>query len=170
MHLYEIPDEIERICAREVDPETGEVTEDGWAMLGELEAERAEVALHLAAYLKGELAEAEAIDAEATRLKRRAEIHRNRANGFKSYLARNLDPGVKLEDARSKLSWRKSTAVEIYDTNAVIEAHNAGKIPDDCVETRVTIHVSKKAVKAALESGVDVPTAQVVVRQNLQVT
>ena len=171
--LYEISAEIEAILAQHVDPETGEIGDEAIALLDGLELARDEKCLHLAAYSKGEKAEAEMVAREIERLQRRQAAHKNRAKRLESYIAEHLPAGTKLEDGRSAISWRKSEAVEIGDEQKVVDKWRTTVMVlpafRACVEERTTYHVSKKAVKAALQAGVDIPTARIVKRQNLQV-
>lgn len=121
MKLYEIADEIEVILTREVDHETGELTDVTLEKLDALEMARDEKALAVAAYLKGELAEADAVMREAEALAKRANGHEGRAKKLLGYLQRCLPVGSDpLSDARSKITWRKNPpSVAIPDDDLV---------------------------------------------------
>jgi len=127
--FYEIDGAIQQILDRcAVDPETGEAAED-WdgfrpdmeAALDALEYERGKVALHLGAKTKEYDALGDAIASEAKRLKSRADVLYRRAERLKAYIAENIPSGEALEDARVRLSWRKSQRVLIRDADALPE-------------------------------------------------
>ena len=109
------------LLAREVDHETGEVTDETLAKLESLEMERDAKALAVAAYLKGELAEADAVLREVDALKKRAEGHKKRAGRLVTYLENNVPKDCEpISDARSRIAWRKNPAkVVIHDDEKV---------------------------------------------------
>src|SRR5574338_538929 len=117
MKLYEIDAAIQAILDRcEVNPETGEVDENGYrpdldAALDALEYEREKIALHLGAKVKEYEAFADAIASEAKALRERAGVLSRRAERLRSYIAANIRQGERYADARVALSWRKSAGV-----------------------------------------------------------
>jgi transcriptional regulator len=117
--LFSIADEIEEILAREVDPETGELTEAAIERLEGLELARDRKALEVAAYLKGERAEAEKIEQVARELLERAQIHQRRADRLERYVATCVPPGEKLADARAEIRWNRSQMVNVVDESQV---------------------------------------------------
>jgi len=159
MQLYKIADEIERILASEVDRETGEISDETLEKLAELEMGRDAKALAVAAYLKGELAEAEAGKVEAEKLKKRATVHENRAKRLVEYLQNCIPQGSDpISDARSKIAWRKNPPkVSIPDAEAV-----PPKFQRVVPETRAP---DKKAILDALKAGASLPFA-VLMRSN----
>lgn len=163
MKLYEIADEIEVILSREVDHETGEITDATLGKLEALEMARDDKALAVAAYLKGELAEAEAVMGEAEKLKQRAEGHRKRAERLKDYIAMNLPQDAEpISDARSRIAWRKNPpSVRIYDD---------AKVPSE-FQRIVPEHrePDKAAIRDTLKSGVTLPWAALEHSQRLEI-
>jgi len=157
MQLFQVLNAIEEILAKHVDQETGEIGDEALAQLGALEVARDDLALELAAYLKGELAEAEAVKAQADRLYDRHARHRARAARLEQFLAEKVVPvGAKLKDARSELTWRKSKAVEIVAEDELAEdLFRYSRSPD------------KTAVRKRLDLGQEVPGAKLVERNNL---
>src|SRR3990172_8794704 len=127
--FYEIDGAIQQILDRcAVDPETGEAAED-WdgfrpdlaAALDALEYDRGKLALHLAAKTRECAALGDAIASEAKRLKARSDVLARRAERLKAYIAENIPSGSTYEDARVRLSWRKSERVLIRDADALPE-------------------------------------------------
>lgn len=157
MKLFAIHDEIERILTMESDRETGEITGEALEKLDALELALEAKALAIAAYLKGEIAEGEAVAEQARRLGERARRHKNRAERLKAYLAKHCE-GRSFRDDKSEIGWRKSTSVEIEDEAA---------LPIDCVEHK-TVPL-KKEIAAKIKAGGEVPGARLVTRQHLQV-
>ncbi len=164
MRLFEIQDAIERILAEGSDPETGEIPDETLAALAELEVAREQKVLDLACYVRGELAEAEAVAAQAKKLKERADRHEYRARRIAKFLEeRVLGRGEKLRDARVEVGWRKSSAVVIDEEL---------EIPSDPLLWRVTPpkqEPSKDEIGKRLRSGQDVPGARLEERWNLQI-
>lgn len=158
MRLFEIHEAIEALLNASVDRETGEVCEEALAELEALEHARDAKALAVAAYLLGQEAEAEAIEATAKRLAQRAAVHRRHAERLRRYLADHLEPGQTLADDRVAISWRRSQAVVVDDADAV---------PDDycAIERRPR----RSLIGAALKAGEDLPGAHLEARTHLVV-
>jgi hypothetical protein len=148
MKLFEIPEAIELLLAEEVDRETGEITEDTLAKLEELEMAFDDKALAVAAYLKGEKAEAEAVQRQADLLSKRAKAHNNRAKSLLGYLEHYLPDGRELSDSTSQIKWRKSTTVVIEDEDV---------IPSDCITVKLTETPDKNRIKKLIKDGKEVP-------------
>jgi predicted deacetylase len=111
-------------------------------------------------YFKNENATAEMLSREIEALQKRAKTHANNADWCKNYLAAIVKPREKLEFGIGKISWRESTSANILD---------AGKLPAEyqrvIPERR---EPDKIAIKEALKNGVDVPGAELVISQNIQ--
>ena len=87
----------------------------------------------------------------------------NEAARIKEYLSYLLD-GQKIETARNKISWRTSKQVHITDVSQVL-SHEAYIKPRKYDESEI----NKTAVKEALQSGINVPGAELVTNLNLQI-
>ena len=132
MRLFEIANDIEMVLSREVDRATGEITDETLDKLAALELSRDEKALGVAAYLKGERAEGEAVKLQADALYNRALRHERRAAKLLEYLDRYLPTGAKLRSDVAEITWRKSTRVEIDDAAIVyVTAADLDLVPDD---------------------------------------
>lgn len=158
MRLFQVADAIERIFAEQVDPETGEIQDAALEALNALGLERDALILDLAAYSKGEHAEAAAVEEQAKRLRERAVRHQRRAAWLEDVIARNLEPGRKIRDDRSEIGWRKSSAVKITDEAAI----------DDAL-WRYTRSLDKAEIAKRLKAGEEVKGAELEQRLNLQV-
>ena len=156
MKLYEIKAEVEQALANAIDPETGEISDlEG---LDSLYMDWDEKAAQVAAYIKGQLAEAEAIKSEIQKLQTRAKVLENQATRLKDYLAHNIEPGRKITRPYAVISWRKSESVAVEDASA---------LPQDY--QRVKIEADKAKIKAALKAGTELAGAKLVQKQNLQI-
>lgn len=155
MHLYEINAEIERVLEGSIDPETGEVLIP-LVELDELQIDRVTKILDTAAYIKGIQAEAEAIKAEEKILAHRRKALENRETWLREYLRQNLEEGERMNNSRISITWRKSSAVEILDDTAIPEEYWS-----------VKRDISTTLIADAIKTGVDVPGATYVQRQNL---
>ena len=141
--LYEIPREIDDLCARAVDEE-GAIDTDAEAELDALTMALEDKALACASQLKSEIAQADALKAEAQKLLDRAKGHRTTAEWLRGYIGRNGERHlghVSLSDSRSVISWGRSTSVEVLDI---------GKLPVECVRLRPP-EADKIQIKAQLK-------------------
>lgn len=154
--LFHLDAEIEAVLGATVDRETGEVSEEGLALLESLERERDSKALAVAGYIVGLECEAEAVKAQAKRLAERAARHARHADRLRAYLEGHIPRGTKLRDATVEIGWRKSTAVEVDDGATLPESLQ-----------RVTVTPDKKAIGDALKAGAEVPGCRLVERVNL---
>lgn len=145
MKLFTIANEIEIVLAQEVDHETGEITDETLEKLAALELTRDEKALAVAAYIKGERAEGEAVKAQADALAQRAQRHKRRADKLLEYLDRYLPESTQLRSDVAEVTWRRSTRVEIID---------ATKIPKKLGNWKPrTWSPDKNLIKAHLKAG-----------------
>jgi hypothetical protein len=151
--LYEISEEIERFMLDCVDKETGELDEDALKNLEALEGERIEKCLAVAAYMKGELAEANAIEAHALEIQKMANAHiergakhRRHAQSLLKYLQRHA-PHEPISDSRCEFVWRKSDRVE-YQEGMGLE-----DVPARYRVKKTTVSLDKNAAKKVLRAG-----------------
>ena len=146
MKLYQISDRIEEILATQVDRETGEMNEDTLNALIELDEVLESKALAVAAYMKGELCEAEAVKAESAKLAKRAKGHEARAEWLRRYLEIHVPDGTTFKDARSIVKWvGKPPSVQVVDESLIPKRYLA-------VVPRST-KPDKKAIAARLKNG-----------------
>lgn len=151
MNIYEI-DQAIMDC---VDMETGEVI-DIDAMKA-LQMEREKKVENVACWIKQLDAEAKAIREEEKTLAARRKVNENKIDRLKDYLTEALQ-GQKFETARVKISYRRSTAVDIPDPNKVPAAW-----------FRCKYEVATSDIKEALKKGETVPGAQLVETISMQI-
>lgn len=159
MKLYEIDAAIQWLLDKATDPDTGEINEEVYDQLMDLEEERAHKVEAIALAYKNAKAEAEAYKAEKMSFAKKQTTAENNAERLKNFLAYALQ-GEKLKTEKVSVSYRKSTVVDV---------------PDDAVEglpeefKKVTIEPIKASIKTALELGVDVPGCSLIEKQNVMV-
>lgn len=106
--------------------------------------------------------EEEAFKSEIKRLQDMVKAKANRRESLKSYLdheLKNMDI-KKLDAGVFKISYRKSTSVNITDESAV---------PSDFKTEVVSEKIDKMAIKKALSNGEIIEGAELEVKQNLQI-
>lgn len=158
--LYEIDCRLDA-C---LDPETGELLDE--AAFRALQMDRTELLENLLLWYKNTAAFAKDVREEALALTKRAQTLEARAEAIKSRAAALLE-GRKFHTARVSASFRASSAAEVEDpARLTVWAVSCGHA--DCVVERPPA-VDRLAVKNLLKSGVDVPGARLVQRQNLVV-
>lgn len=151
MTLYEIDTKISE-C---IDCETGEVLDldklSGLAMEREIKLEG------VALWIKNLEATAKAIKAERDVLKVREEQAEHKALMLREWLSGALD-GEKMETPKVKVSYRKSTAVEVDD-----------RLPKKWCSKKIVYTPDKVAIKTAIQNGKRITGAKIVERQNIQI-
>lgn len=105
---------------------------------------------------------AEMIDIEIKRLSELKSVYKNKSDSLKNYISYSMQKnGIeKVETDIARLSFRKSSTVEIEDIE---------KLPERFVVTKVSKTADKKAIKEALENGEAVEGARIDNHNNLQI-
>lgn len=153
MSLWDIDARIEAL----IDPETGEIAD--YEALEALEMERDTKISNTACFIKQLRAEAEAIKAEKLELGKRQSAKENFADRLEEYLAKYLN-GMKFEDSRCRISYRKSEQVEVDETKI-------DELPARFV--KIEKKISKQAIKDALKGGQSIEGCRLVEHQNMQI-
>lgn len=154
MTIFDIDEAILNL----VDEETGEVVDI--EALEALEMERDKKVSNIACWIKQLDAEAEAIKAEKKKLADRQTAKENKAKALREFLARVLN-GEKFEDARCKVSYRRSESVEVADDI------DFNYIPDEYI--KVTRAIDKTAIKTAIKAGHEYKGVQLIQNTSIQV-
>ena len=164
MTIYEIHAMLQQAIDGQTDPETGELLPGMAEVLDLLEMERDAKIDNLAAAVKNLRAEADAVKAEADELTKRHRQLTRRADGLAEYIADYMQAAglPSFSSARNRLTFRTSTAVEIFDEAAVRAAG------DQYLRQREP-DIDKTAIRDALKWGIDVPGAALTQRKNLQI-
>lgn len=165
MTLYEINSQINNlmdIIFDSVDEETGEVDPDLMAQLSTLNLERDQKLDNIGAYIKNLDAEAKAIKDEMDALKKRLDQKKKRIESLKEYVAQDLlaHGEAKKESPRVVFSFRKSVAVEITDETLLTK---------EFLTIKTEVKPDKIEIKHAIDAGCEVPGAELVERQSLQI-
>lgn len=159
--LYEISaDFLSALESLEVDPDTGELLNaDQFEAISAAFDEKAEAT---ALYIKNLNVFISGAKAEEAALAERRKAAENRVERLKGFLASAMQTvgRDKVETAKTKISFRKSTQVQIDDE---------GALPVDFVTTTITTKPDKTAIKKAIQAGQAVAGAVLVENQNLQI-
>lgn len=164
MTLYEINQEIAAIIddLEYIDEETGEVyiSEEALARLQQLNIDRDVKLENIGAFIKNLDAEVKAMKDEIKNLRERIGRKERKAEQLAQMVNVDLQAHgeTKKEFPKVAYSFRKSTAVEITDEE---------KLPKEYM--KVTYEPSKTEIKKAIQKGLEVPGAELVEKQNLQI-
>ena len=150
--LYEINEEILN-C---VDTETGEIIDP--EKLSRLQMDFDDKVEGIALWIKDLLSDAATIKAEKDKLADRQRVCENKAKNLKEYLSGFL-AGQKFKTPRVAISYHKSESVDVQDIEEIPKEYLKYKDPEP----------DKAAIKAALKAGKDIPGAEIVVNQNIQI-
>lgn len=151
--IYEIDQQIMQ-C---IDFETGEIVDA--EKLNALQIEKDKKIEGIACWIKNLNAEAQNIKAEEQALAERRKAKENKAEQLKQYLSDILE-AMPFESTRAKITFRKSTAVNITDES---------KLADGFKKVETVVKIDKKAIGDALKFGEKVDGAELVVNQNIQI-
>lgn len=160
MTIFEIDQRITEL----VDPDTGELL-DLDAFL-ELQMERDKKIEAMALWVKELAATASAIKTEIDTLMERKKAVERRCESLKRYLAYILQ-GEKFTTPRCAVSFRKSTSVQVDDSEKLVRWLEQNGY-DDCVKYKEP-EVSKAEVGKLLKSGMPVPFAHLENKQSVGV-
>lgn len=139
----------------------GEVPADLDAAIDAITAERGAKIEAICAIYKELLGRSEIFHQEAKKLTARGKTLANQAEALKSYLARNMTAGEKFEAGLHRVSWRKSSTVELMPDVSVED------LPE--LYQRRRVEFAKDEAKRALAAGEDLWFAQMVEKQNIQI-
>lgn len=154
--LYEIDRQIENAINLGFDSETGEIL--GFKELEALKVEKTEKIEGIGLWIKNLLAEADMVKSEKMKLALRQTQLEKKAEALKQYLADHMDESEKIKTGNLSIGWRSSEAVDVI---------NEAIIPDAYI--RIKSEVDKAELKKALKLGIEVPGAQLLKKQNLQI-
>lgn len=143
-----------------VDEDTGEIIDFG--AIDALSTQFDDKAESIACYIKNTNALTAALKAEEAALADRRKRAEKRVEGLKKYLTSCFDAigRDKIETARAKISFRKSTAVLIEDEAA---------LPAEYVVQTVATKPDKTAIKNAIQGGATIAGASLVENRNIQI-
>lgn len=151
--IYEINEQIMQ-C---IDFETGEVIDAD--KLDALQLEKDKKIENIACWIKNLTADAQALKAEEQSLAERRKTKENTVERLKQYLSNVLE-AAPFESARVKITFRKSTAVNVTDES---------RLSDVFKKTETVVKIDKKAIGEALKLGELVDGAELVENQNIQI-
>lgn len=160
MTLYEINQSLLNCVTVEdgttVNTETGEVIDV--VALEALELERNEKIRNIALWIKNLKSDAVALDAEEKAFKARKETTKRKVEQLSTYLSSVLN-GEKVTGTDFAISWRKSTAVNVLNEQALSSEYLIPQPPK----------VDKAGISKALKAGQEVAGAELIERQNITI-
>ena len=163
MNIYEINNNIQQVLENGfvMDQETGEILFDE-ENLDELEAQFDEKIDSVACYIKDLDALNNAIKEEKKALDERKAVNEKKIEYLKKYISNALKfrDMKKFESAKNKITFRKSTSVEIT---------NAEDIASKYIVEKVCYAPDKKKITEDLKAGVDVKGCTLVTKNNVVV-
>jgi len=160
MKLYEIKQEYLKALENIEINEDGEVVkfEEIQAISGAFD-EKAEA---IGCFIAEEESMVDAIAEKIKVFQERKKAHERKVESLKNYLSSEMLEAnkLKIETPNIKLSFRKSTSVNILDESL---------IPDWYKEEVTEIKIKKKEIGETLKAGQEVPGCEYVTKQNLQI-
>lgn len=157
--LYELNKEIEEVLETLVDDTTGEINEEMYDKLNQLNIDRDNKIENCILYAKSLKADGESIEEEAKALIERAKQKFNKAERILGYVEFTLN-GAEFETAKCRVTYRPSQTVEIVNESA---------IPDKYLKVTTTSRPDRMAIKKVLKDGGLVPGTVLVDHKRMQV-
>lgn len=161
MNLYTLATQLQTAFDRlEIDPETGEIL--NFNEVDDLQLAFEEKAEAYAIVIKNKLALAAELKQEIKTLQDRCKAVLNTAERMENHLAQSMQAVGKdrLETARTCVSFRKSTQVNITDID---------RLPYGYITEKIERKPDKASIKKALASGQVVTGAELIEKQNIQI-
>ena len=174
--LYEIDQRLMNLESYGVDTETGEVAiteEDFNRMFNEIQMDMKDQIVNTACFIKNLKSDIDQFKAEEEKLKQRRQVKEKLAERLQNAIddvvkhrINNIDEDFdgcnkwKIDVPQAKLSYRKSTKVEIIDENKVPEKYKT-KVEE--------IKISKTDIGNDLKAGIKVDGAELVNSLSLQI-
>lgn len=120
-----------------------------------IEGEFNEKAIGVSNYINGLSSDIEAIDNEIKRLQARKNTIKNKADNFRNYLLFNMQ-----KSGINKIECPYFTISTVKGRESVV-VDDVDQLPDDCVNTKLTVTADKKAIKDKIKSGEDIQGARI---------
>lgn len=167
LKLYELAQEekqLQDLFLMSIDEETGEVKNT--EVLEELETELKNALVSKSAGIikvfREQKAQIEMVKAEIERLGKIKEKMEKGLEGFENYIKYNMVQMEiqKIETPLGNISVRQTTATDVYDKKLV---------PEEFMKPSTTYRASLTEIKKAIESGIEVPGARLIVNTNLTI-
>jgi hypothetical protein len=159
MNLYQIDAEYKAVL-QDIEENDGEFSEDLEQRFDSISSERNKKISNIVRFVRNLESDNDQIYNEMDRLKAIADSKNRKTAWLKEYLSKVVGEGNKFELPEAKISWRKSEATFIKDENL---------IPEKFVTIVTEKKIDKVAIKNAIKSGEDVPGAELLNRNNMQI-
>ena len=154
MDLFHIDNEIARLLAEGVDPDTGEISPEALEKLDSLRIAREWKLENVALAVKNVRAEAQAYKEEEAAFAARRKAAERQAERLSDFLSAKLN-GEKLKTDRVLVTFRKTSAVSVDNSLSAL-AFLENQDYTDCIRYKDP-EIDKAAVKRLLGAGVEVP-------------
>lgn len=166
--LYAVNQQLQSYIEEAVDTETGEISELDSLIIEEIFKDKVQAISHVVNFIKNTEAFSSAIDVEMLKLKMKKKLADTMVDKAKEYLSHNVEIGEKIETASYKISWRKSSSIEIDE--AIATPNEVRKLYPDAVKVEMIQKISKTELGKLLKAGNPLPKGcRLVEKQNIQI-
>lgn len=162
--LYELAVEFEKLAFQidqSANENEGEIPSDLEAKLDAVKLEMDAKLENCCAMVKEFLGVANMLNAESSRLTKRADSYEAAAEALMKYLGQHVKPGTKWERGPHRIGWIKSTSCKLVD------GVKAEDLPEAYRRAKYDLRADE--AKRDLKAGADLWFAELVEKQNLQV-
>lgn len=159
MKLYEIDSAIQAIYDQ-IEQQDGVLPDELESALDGLQMERTAKISNVLRLLRNIDGDITKLDVEIACLNKKLKVLENRKQSVRNFLAYAVGEGNKFKDEIASVYWNNSEAVEVSDVDS---------LPRKYIREIVERSADKKAIKAALESGVMLEGCQIVTKKSMVV-
>ena len=159
--LYEIDERIKNcftVGDNVIDGVTGELLDSD--ALDQIQMERNEKIENIGLYIKNLLSDADQYQKEAENQAMRAQSAKKRAERLKQYLSFHLN-GEKFSSQKLEITYKKSKSVYVECP--------AEQLPTSYVVVKTSCTPDKRAIKKAIEDGIEIKGCELIEKNNIQI-
>lgn len=154
MKLFEINNQIENLLSIAID-EDGVLKEEFEGELDQLNVDKKDKCLNIAKLIKSWDSDIKGFSDAISSMQSRKKTLENKKERLKKYL-KDFAEGENYEDSQIKVSWSKSSSVEIF-----------GDVPESF--KKLKYENDKTAIKEAIKHGAELSFARIVENKNLRI-
>ena len=170
-NLYEVNDRITTLLRGSVNMETGEITDEGGFLQFAEKAmdQKAEIIGSAVSEYFNAKSYVDQIDAEIERLSAMKARANRYTNYVKDQIAKAIQEGETFDFPFAKVSWRKSSAIEV-DEFDILPLEELEKIDPKAVNSKMVYSLDKKYLTELAKENLPLPRGvKLVTKQNIQI-
>lgn len=159
MNLYEIDQQYKEL-QEIIQINDGELPEDLEERFDKVCEDRNTKITNIIRFMRNLQSDGNKIDQEIERLSKIVDAINVKFNRLRSYLATVIGEGNKWQSPEGVISWRKADSVNIIDEKL---------LPEVFIKTKTETSIDKKLISNAIKAGNNVPGAEIITKNHMQI-